>query len=689
MPSRNSKADDSYQDSLAQLEEILNTYSSTHAIFILGDFNGSLVQRKGNSQDLQLRMFVDSNALLNQQNGQCTFFHPNKTDKAEIDYILYNQQAEKMVKYVAVESDGALNTSDHVPVYAVLNLEVQQKNVDGNRMIPCKPKWEKCNRQEYTIFVEENLQSHLYLHPSKSTEQDILYPLAHLNTILRLATQQSIPNYKPEIKAKKKRQRPWTEQIHQAVKKCRLTWWEWKKVGSPKDAMDPYVCQMKAAKQCLRKEQRREAARIRTQKVENIMNAENNSKTFFKLIKDQRKSSNPQTETLIVENQSYETEEDICQGWAKHFQSLATPLQNEKFDSEHKKLVDRDVACIKSICETENKEITPLQVEEVRRAIGKLKNNKAADVMGLTSEHLKLGGQSVENFLTDLLNYLLKTKKVSSILKEGIITPIYKKGESSNPGNYRGITVTPVILKVLEHVLNHRHNKILEPTQSRLQRGFTTGCSSMNAAVIVTECIQESKNTKQNLLFTTLDAQKAFDVVDQNSLLRRLYLDGIQGDDWLLIKDLYSDCSSRVKWAGLLSDPVNLHQGVRQGGVLSTAHYKRYNNPLLLQLEERYADVKIGAINIPHITVADDLAVMSRTFSSQQIKIWDVEDNTQKERYCVNPSKSSTLLYPYERSNDVECTDIFMAGDTIANNMDTTHLGIFRNVNDKPNIEEK
>ena len=115
--------------------------------------------------------------------------------------------------------------------------------------------------------------------------------------------------------------------------------------------------QMKAAKQCLGKEQRREAARIRSQKVENIMNAENNSKTFFKLIKDQRKSSNPQTETLIVENQSYETEEDICQGWAKHFQSLATPLQNAKFDSEHKKSVDRDVACIKSICETENKEI--------------------------------------------------------------------------------------------------------------------------------------------------------------------------------------------------------------------------------------------------------------------------------------------------------------------------------------------
>ena len=73
------------------------------------------------------------------------------------------------------------------------------------------------------------------------------------------------------------------------------------------------------------------------------------------------------------------------------------------------------------------------------------------------------------------------------------------------------------------------------------------------------------KNTKQNLLLTTLDAQKAFDVVDHNSLLRRLYLDRVQGDDWLLLRDLYSDCSSSVKWAGLLSEAIIIRQGVRQG----------------------------------------------------------------------------------------------------------------------------
>ena len=102
-------------------------------------------------------------------------------------------------------------------------------------------------------------------------------------------------------------------------------------------------------------------------------------------------------------------------------------------------------------------------------------------------------------------------------------------------------------------------------------------------------------------------------MVDQNSLLHKLYLDGIHDDDWLVLEDLYSDCSSRIKWAGELSHPINIRQGVRQGGVLSASHYKRYNNPLLLQLENRYPGMEIGPISLPHITIADDLALLARS----------------------------------------------------------------------------
>ena len=49
IPSRNSKTNnaDDYQHFLEQLEELINTYSRTHAMVILGDMNASLRQKKG------------------------------------------------------------------------------------------------------------------------------------------------------------------------------------------------------------------------------------------------------------------------------------------------------------------------------------------------------------------------------------------------------------------------------------------------------------------------------------------------------------------------------------------------------------------------------------------------------------------------------------------------------------------
>ena len=199
-------------------------------------------------------------------------------------------------------------------------------------------------------------------------------------------------------------------------------------------------------------------------------------------------------------------------------------LTNENFDDEYKELVDQDIENIITICEPDEREINPV-TEEVQKTLSRLKNNKAMDSMGLCSGHLKLGGQPVVDFLTGLLYAVIKARTVSVVLKEGLLTPIYKRGDSSDPGNYRGITVTSVLLKVFEHILNFRHNRILESTQSRLQKGFTKGCSSVNAAFILTKCINESVNNNDQLLLTTLatlDAKKAFDVVDHNSLLRRL-----------------------------------------------------------------------------------------------------------------------------------------------------------------------
>ena len=592
-----------------------------------------------------------------------------------------------MVKSVSVERNIPLNTSDHVPVFAQLSVEVGRKERAETTTVQLKPKWDGCDKRIYKSSIRQNLKQFESFIPSLTEEIDILQPLAHLNAVLKQATRDSIPNHKTSLKIKGRR-RCWTQKMKDAMKNSRLMWWEWRKAGEPEDLRDPTRQRMLEARVTLRKVQRLEAAIHRNDRVEDIMTSDNSSKTFFRLINRQRKSSNAQLQTLIVDGKACETDDEIRAGWATHFQRLAAPMENDRFDSEYKEMVDLDVMAIAATCETEGRPIPPVQLKEVHAAMKRLKNNKAADIMGLTSEHFKMGGCDLTEFLTSFLNYTISTKKVSAVLKEGILTPIFKKGDTSDPGNYRGITVTPVLLKILEHILNARHNEIFISTQSRLQRGFTEGCSSLNAAVILTECVLEASHNKQDLWVTTLDTQKAFDVVDHGSLLRRLYLDGIEGDDWLLVRDMYSDCSSRIKWAGGISHPINITQGVRQGGVLSTGHYKRYDNPILLHLEQRYTGAKIGSIGIPHVTVADDVALLSWFRSEMQVMVWDVEDNAGRERFIVNPSKSHALKYLSNKRKEND-KDIFMYNKKIKDSKSATHLGIVRNVNGKPDIEQK
>ena len=362
MPSRNSKNNssdkESYMHCLDQLEEILNIYSRTHAVFILGDMNASLVSRKGNLQDTLLQDFFGRNDLVWRQNGEVTFRHPNNMDKAEIDYIFYNKLGDGVVGSVAVERNTSLNTSDHVPVDAQVNVEYSEKARAETTVIQVKPKWDRCDETAYKRSIRQNLLPfETFLH-FLSVEIDILQPVAHLNTVLKQATYESIPNYKSSVKSKKQR-RCWTQKMQDAMKHSRLMWWEWRKAGEPEDPGDPARKKMVETKRTLRKVQRLESAKQRKARVEDIISSDASSKTFFKLINRQRKFSNTQLQSLVVDGEVCETDQEIREGWAIQFQKLATPLESDKFDKEYKEMIDFDSDTISTLCAAEDRPIPP------------------------------------------------------------------------------------------------------------------------------------------------------------------------------------------------------------------------------------------------------------------------------------------------------------------------------------------
>ncbi|XP_053383682.1 uncharacterized protein LOC128549923 [Mercenaria mercenaria] len=188
----------------------------------------------------------------------------------------------------------------------------------------------------------------------------------------------------------------------------------------------------------------------------------------------------------------------------------------------------------------------------------------------------------------------------------GILTPDFKnKGEKSEATNFRGITVLPVIEKILETVIKNRVSHYIQETQNCFQRGFAVDLSS------VEEVSRDAKGRSESIDIIFLDAIAAFDVVNHDLLLRRVYHAGTTDKHWSVLQSIHDGAKSVVKWSDSVSQSFHIQQGVRQGGVLSTDLYKPHVNPLLRRLEESSYGCTIGEIRCNSSACADDITLNS------------------------------------------------------------------------------
>ena len=168
-------------------------------------------------------------------------------------------------------------------------------------------------------------------------------------------------------------------------------------------------------------------------------------------------------------------------------------------------------------------------------------------------------------------------------------------------------------------------------------------------------------------------------MVWQESLLRKIYLAGVDGSLWTTLCSLYSDATSSVKWMGRLSSPFVIKQGVRQGGVLSTLHYKLFNNDLLHMLESLGLGAFIGHINCCAPTCADDVALLGLCKKYLWELLYIVWFYKGRERYLINAQKSvEVLLSLFKQLLDME--QVTLDDIPIPQESDTVHLGVDRNL---------
>lgn len=688
---RSTESETQFCDALDAIREIYIKYNETHTIILMGDLNASITRQIPSSRDRTFLVFCRDLSISTLVPKIDTFFHVNGKDSLQSDYILIREEFSDLItRHVTLGyEDLTSNVSDHVPVLAELSsdsLQYIRETASSTKPkdVPVHPRldWLKMDIVKYRSMTESSS-----FHGNIDGAFDLSFAIQMLNDGLLSASKECYLIPVRKAKRSKKGLDIWNPRISTCVKINKACFVEWKHAGSPRNSDHPALVERKRAKSMLRSEIRRTRAETRERMYTEIMNAKTeDTRLFYRLVQKQRSTKSSNTDMLLINGQKLVDDEAILEGFKNHFELLATPKANSNFNDNFKLSSQFNEALLDiRYREYEHERVIPLCMTEVKQLINSCKNGKAQDADQLTAEHFKYAGSGILADLTDIINYMLQSRSIPDNLLHGTLTPVLKKHkDKTDPNNYRGITVCSMLVKLLEKAWLLRTNPIITSNQSKLQRGFTAGCSSSNAALLITESIAEAYDTKKDLYITFLDASKAFDVVDHAILMDELYHMGIKGDLWLTLKQLYKEPITSVKWNGLNSKPFPVRQGVRQGGVSSAPIYKTYTNPLLEQLEQHHQGHRIGSISIPAPTCADDMAVISHNHTDSQTALDIVSYYTDDHRGQINASKSATIAY----NTDVK-PQLMMNSNEIPYPESSTHLGIARSSSNAVNIDER
>ena len=113
--------------------------------------------------------------------------------------------------------------------------------------------------------------------------------------------------------------------------------------------------------------------------------------------------------------------------------------------------------------------------EEVVKAVRRLQNGKAAGDDRIVAELLKSGGETVIDWLTELIQEVCQTRKVPQDWRNATLIPLFKTKDRTQCNIYRGISLLSVPGKVLTLILLERLQAIIEPQLMEMQCGFRKG----------------------------------------------------------------------------------------------------------------------------------------------------------------------------------------------------------------------